>query len=103
MLRRTRVTLAVAGALAVVGLGLAARPALAEGRGAARLAGACPTEWCQMEGCRTADDCRCGGYVDDDGDGICDNCADGCGRGAGTGSGRGSGRHAGHRGGHCGW
>lgn len=101
MLRRTRAALVLTGALAVtgIGLGLAAQPALAAGGGTTRSAGPCPTEWCQTQDRRAADDCRCGGYVDADGDGICDGRADGCGAGAA----RGSGRHAGHRGGRCGW
>ena len=101
MLRRTRVALALTGALAVAGLGLAAQPALAASGGTTRSVATCQTEWCQTEDCRSADDCRCGGYVDADGDGICDNRTDGCGCGAGTG--RGSGHHAGRRGGRCGW
>ena len=102
MLRRTRAALALTGALALAGLGLAAQPALATGRGAARSAGACPTEWCQTQDCRAGDDCGdCAGYVDADGDGVCDNRADGECRG--TGIGRGAGHHAGHRCGRCGW
>ena len=114
MQRRTKVALALTGALAVVGLGLGTQPALAAAGGTTRSAGASPTAWCQAESCADADGCAgyadgCAGFVDEDGDGVCDYRADGAGRGTGVGrgtgagTGRGSGHRAGHRGGRCGW
>lgn len=72
MKRRTMVSLAIAGAIAVVGLGAAAQPALAAGGGSAWSGGARTSGWCQPGECALA----CDGFVDADGDGSCDNRGD---------------------------
>lgn len=68
MLRRTKVTLAVAAAAAVAGMGLAAQPALAASGTGARSA-------TRAVACATCPSAGCDGYVDADGDGVCDNRA----------------------------
>ena len=70
MQRRPKIALALAGGLALVGI--AARPALAQAGGSAWGSGVACAARCQdLADCGTA--CGFSGYVDADGDGVCDN------------------------------
>lgn len=75
MQRRTKIALALTGGLALAGI--AAQPALAQAAGSAwGSSGVCAARCQDPADCATA--CGGDGYVDENGDGVCDN------RGTGT-------------------
>lgn len=107
---KTNTKLTIAATLGVVTLGatlIGAVPALAAGTGtgggAGLQSGVCQTASTLSSGAaRVSASAACVGFVDADGDGICDNRGTGAGGGNGYGTGAGNATSNGHHGGNAG-